>query len=325
MTDIFKSLTQYIKNNDKIYIMTHKNPDLDGLGSAIALYTIVKSFHKECYIIDTEDEKNSTVKKMEEILEQNHIEIEKKTEADLQNEDLDRVLLIIVDVHKKELIESPNLLDRINHVIVLDHHIKGSSYITKTILSYINSHMSSVTEFMVYYLKYLNKSVDPVIATIMITGIEIDTNSYKLKTTEKTYEAAAILASFGADSILKQELLKENKEVYLRRSQFVKESYMINQVMAMCTLDEKIYVPKDLAEIAEQLLQFNDVEASFVVGKLKEDVVGISARSLGNVDVETVMEELGGGGHLTDAACQLKNCSIEEAKNKVIKIVNRGE
>lgn len=322
MIDIFKSLTQYMKKFSCIYIMTHKNPDLDGLGASLCLYTIAKSFKKECYIIDTEEETNNTVKKMYEILKQNEIVIETKKEKEAIK-DLKDVLLIIVDVHKAEMVESSLLLEKASNVIVLDHHIKGTNYIKTTDLCYINSGMSSVTELMAYYLKYLNKMVDPVIATIMITGIEIDTNNYKLKTSEKTYEAAAILTSMGADPILKQELLKEDKDAYLKRSHFIRHSNMINQNMAMCTMDDEIYTPKDLAEIAEQLLQFDNVEASFTIGRIKEDVVGISARSLGNVDVEAIMEQLGGGGHLTDAAAQLTNKTIKEAKESVLKIVNK--
>lgn len=323
MIDIFKSLTQYIKKFSSIYIMTHKNPDLDGLGSSICLYMIAKSFKKECYIIDTNDEKNSSVKKMYEVLEQQNIILDTKKENEaLQNMNED-TLLIILDVHKPEMVESRKILEAAKHVIVLDHHIKGTNYIKPTDFSYINSGISSVTELMAYYLKYLNKTVDPVIATVMITGIEIDTNNYKLKTTEKTYEAAAILTAMGANSILKQELLKEDKDSYLKRSNFVKHSYMVNDKMAMCTMDDDIYTPKDLAEIAEQLLQFDDVEASFSIGKIQDDVVGVSARSLGNVDVEEIMEKLGGGGHLTDAAAQIKNGTIEEVKNRVLEIVNK--
>lgn len=322
MTEIFQSLTEYIKKFPKIYIMTHKNPDLDGLGASICLYTIIKSFGKDCFVIDTNDSKNRTVEKMYEILKTKELVIEQKKEKNALQELNEETLLIILDVHKKEMVESETLLQKSKHVIVIDHHIKGSSYIKTADLSYINSGISSVTELMVYYLKYLNRTVDPVIATIMITGIEIDTNNYKLKTTEKTYGAGAILTSMGADSILKQELLKEDKDAYLKRSDFVKNSSMINKNTALCTMDAEIYTPKDLAEIAEQLLQFDNVEVSFSIGKIKENVIGISARSLGNIDVEKIMEQLGGGGHKTDAASQLVDITIEEAKKRIIEIVN---
>lgn len=323
MTDVFQTLTEMIKKYDIIYIMTHKNPDLDGLGASICLYEIVTSFKKECYIIDTSESKDSSVCKMYELLKEHKIEMKQKKENQAIKELTSETLLIILDVHKTEMLESKKLLEKASHVIVLDHHIKGTNYIKETEFSYINSNISSVTELMVYYLKYLNKQINPVIATIMLTGIEIDTSNYKLKTTEKTYEAAAILTSIGADAILKQELLKETKEAYLKRSYFVNKSEMINDNMALCIMDDAIYTPKDLAEIAEQLLQFDKVEASFTVGKLEKNLVGVSARSLGNVNVEEIMSVLGGGGHLTDAAAQLANVTMEEVKNQILEIVNQ--
>ncbi|MCI8545062.1 MAG: hypothetical protein HFH09_02390 [Bacilli bacterium] len=323
MIDAFHTLTKLIKKYDNVCIMTHKNPDLDGLGASICLYKIVTSFKKECYIIDTEEPKDRSVLKMYEFLQQNKVEVKQKAEKKALQEISENTLLIILDVHKAEMVESKKILENCKHVIVLDHHIKGTNYIKETEFSYINSSISSVTEFMVYYLKYLNKTVESIIATIMITGIEIDTSNYKLKTTEKTYEAAAILTSMGANSILKQELLKETKEAYLKRSYFVDKSDMINENMALCMMDDSIYTPKDLAEIAEQLLQFDKVEASFTIGRLEKNVIGVSARSLGNVNVEEIMSILGGGGHLTDAAAQLANAKMEEVKNRIIEIVNQ--
>lgn len=322
MIDVFHTLTETIKKYDIIYIMTHKNPDLDGLGASICLYKIITSFKKECYIIDAEEQNDRSVVKMYELLQKNKIEVNLTKETTVLQKQMENSLLIILDVHKAEMVESKKLLENSKHVIILDHHIKGTSYIKETELSYINSSISSVTEFMVYYLKYLNKNVNPVIATIMITGMEIDTSNYKLKTTEKTYEAAAMLTSMGANSILKQELLKETKEAYLKRSYFVNKSEMINENMALCIMDDSIYTPKDLAEIAEQLLQFDKVEASFTIGRLEKNIIGVSARSLGNVNVEEIMSALGGGGHLTDAAAQLFNKTIIEVKDKILKIVN---
>lgn len=320
MNDIFKLLTEYIKKFPRVYIMTHKNPDLDGLGSAICLHEIVTSFKKECFIIDTDEIQNSTVQKMYNILKEKSIFFHriKEKEAILNT---NNTLLIVLDVHKENMVESSLLLSKCENIIVIDHHIKGTDYIKTTDLSYINANLSSVVEFMVYYLKYLNKIVNPIIATIMLTGIEIDTSNYKLKTSEKTFEAASILTSMGVDSILKQELLKEDKEVYVKRSYFVKNSDMINDNIAICTMDDNIYEPKEIAEIAEQLLQFNNIEASFAIGKLKENLIGVSARSLGNVDVEKMMKKLGGGGHLTDAATQISDSKIEEVKKQLIEII----
>ena len=171
------------------------------------------------------------------------------------------------------------------------------------------------------YLKYLNKKVSPLIATIMLSGIEIDTNSFNVKTTAETYEAAAFLAKMGADNVIKQELLKESKDEFVRRQEFVRDSFMINRNMAMCILDDNIYDKEDLATIAEELLQFDEVEASFSIGKLSKTTIGVSARSIGKINVEEIMTQLGGGGHITEAAAQIKKSSIDKVKKAIIEIV----
>lgn len=325
MTDVLKNLTNLIKNYDKVYVMTHKNPDLDGLGACICFHEIIKSFKKECAIIDSKEINSSTVIKMYEKLKEENINLNKIMKKQALKEITDNTLLLIIDVHKKDMVEVPELVDLCKHIVVLDHHIKGDSYIKDTEFTYLNSGLSSMIEFSVYYLKYLNKTVDSLIATIMLTGMEIDTNGYNLKTTDKTYEAAAQLTKMGADNIIKQEILKENKNDYVKRSDLVKHSYMINENMAMCTLDEEYYTPKDLATISEQLLQFDDVEASFTIGNLNENTVGVSARSIGKIDVEVIMKKMGGGGHVTEAAVQVKDSNIKTVKKQIIEIVSEAE
>ena len=319
---IYKIITDLIKKYDNIIIMTHQNPDLDGLGASIALYQIIKAFKKEVYLFKTLDETTTPVQKMYEVLEQNKIEIESVNKRNYQHIITDDTLLFIIDVHKKTIIEHPTILKRVKNVVVLDHHIKSFGYIKNTISSYINSNLSSMAEFMTGYVKYKNQPLSPVIATILLAGMEIDTNSFNVKTPENSYAAAAYLAKIGADNILKQELLKENKEEFLKRQNFIKKSFMVNQNMAMCILDNNEYSPKDLATIAEELLQFENVEASFTIGNLSDKVIGVSARSLGKINVETYMAKLGGGGHLTDAACQLKNMTLKEAEKQVKKVIN---
>ena len=182
----------------------------------------------------------------------------------------------------------------------------------------INASLSSTVEFVTKYFKYLNKTVDPIIATFMLVGLEIDTNNFRLKTTKDTYEAASFLSQIGADNVLKQELLQENKDDYIRRQKLIEKSYMVNESMALCVADNQIYESKDLAYIAEQLLQFENVAASFVIGHLSKDTIGISARSLGNINVEEIMAKLGGGGHLTEAATQIKNSTLKKVEKQLI-------
>ena len=147
----------------------------------------------------------------------------------------------------------------------------------------------------------------------------------ELKTTDKTYEAASYLIKLGADNILKQELLQENKDNYVKRQKLIEKSFMINKNMTLCILDNKVYENKDLAAIAEELLQFENVEASFVIGKIKSNIIGISARSIGKINVEEIMAKLGGGGHYTEAATQIKDKTIVEVQKMLLDTIKEEQ
>lgn len=317
MEQIFKALTQLIKNNDNIYIMTHRNPDFDGMGSAIGLQQIIYSFKKESYIIFNNKEKNASLAKSYDLLKGKELYFNTISKVKALNNIKEGSLLIILDTHKQEMTELPELINKTKNIIIIDHHIKSKDYIKDSTLTYINANLSSTVEFVSKYFKYLNKTVDPLIATLMLVGLEIDTNNFRLKTTKDTYEAASFLSDLGADNVLKQELLQENKDDYLKRQKLIERSYMFDD-KAICVADCEIYESKDLAYIAEQLLQFENVAASFVIGHIAKDTIGISARSLGNINVEEIMARLGGGGHLTEAATQIKDSTLKKVEKQLI-------
>lgn len=321
METIFNKLTKLIKENDEIYIMTHSNPDYDGMGSAIALQQIINKFKKKSYIIKNAKDTDKSLSKAYKYLKDNNIEHNFITKSEALNNIKEDSLLIILDTHKKQLLEIPNLIDKTSNIIVLDHHIKNKESIKEGILSYINSNLSSTVEFITYYMKYLNFNINPLIATFLLIGLEIDTNNFKLKTTDKTYETAAFLSRQGADNILKQELLQEEKENYLEKQKLIEKSYMALPDIAFCIADEKEYTKQDLAIVAEKLLQFENVEASFVIGKTNENEISVSARSIGSVNVEEIMQQMGGGGHITEAATQIENSSFENVKKQLLEIL----
>ncbi len=318
MEEIFKQLTQLIKNSDKVIFMTHQNMDLDGFASILALSKIVSSFKKDNYILIDNNPKNISVKKSIEKLKQTKLEFNYIYKKNAPGYLTDNTIIIILDVHKPTMLEMPSLLMKTNNIIVIDHHIKCKQYIQNTILNYINSNMSSTIEIIAGYLKFMNKTVDPVIATMMLAGIEIDTNSFNVKTTSTTFETAAFLMNIGADNVLKQELLKEDKDEYMSRQKYIENSYMLKNNIAICTLDNKIVDGNTLAQIAEDLLQFDGVESAYCIGYISKNKVGISARSLGKEDVEHIIKNLGGGGHSTEAATQIKNVNIESALNMLM-------
>lgn len=318
METIFNKLTELIKGYDEIFIMTHYNPDYDGMGSAIALQQIINKFKKKSYIIKNVKDTDKSLNKAYKYLEDKKIEHCFINKTDAMNSIKEDSLLIILDTHKQQLLEIPSLIDKTDKVVVLDHHIKSKDNIKEGILSYINSNLSSTVELIARYMKYLNFTIDPLIATFLLIGLEIDTNNFKLKTTDKTYETAAFLTRQGADNILKQELLQEEKENYVQKQRLIEQSYMINKTTAICIADDKEYNNQDLAIVAEKLLQFEDVESSFVIGKLNDNKIGISARSIGNIDVEEIMRKMGGGGHLTEAATQIEDTTIEKVKEELL-------
>ena len=309
MNSFFKKLDEEIKKHKNIIIMGHINPDLDCIGSSLGLYYGIE---KNVYIFKTKDKVNDSMKKAFKILEQENIRFIDKTNY---KEYLEKPLLIITDLHRKSLLEHEEILDEIEDVVIVDHHIVGKDKIESK-LEYIDSKSSSATEIVAHYLKYKEKQVNSKIATIMLAGIEIDTNGYNMKTTEKTFKTAAELMSMGADNILKQNILKIKKEDYINRTKQIQNSYMVNNMM-ICKLEGNNYNPSYLATMSEDLLRFDKVEASFTLGELSNKKIGISARSLGNINVEQIMSSLGGGGHLTDAACQIES-DINQAENQLI-------
>ena len=317
MNNLFIKLDKLIDKYDNFILMGHKNPDLDVLGSCLALYYIIKEKNKQPYIfIDKEYKENSNeiIRKSLDKLDLNYIN---KNNC---NQIIKNSLLIIVDVHQQQRLEYPEIINNNIDIVVIDHHIMHQNYIKNNILLYNDTTLSSIVELMTYYLHYYNIKVDPITSTIMLAGIEIDTSNYNLKTTSKTYIAASYLMEMGADSILKQELLKQSKDDYIRRADYIKNSFMINGKIAMCILNDKC-TNILLAEIADELLKFVNVEASFVIGTLDNNNIGISARSIGNYDVENVMKRFNGGGHKTNAAAEVSNKNIRDIKNEIIKKV----
>ena len=318
MQSLFEKLNKIIEEYDSFVIMGHKDPDLDSLGSSLGLCEIIESFNKKAYLfLDYKhlEEYNSNINQAFNKIEETIKCVDKSSYKKVTG----KTLLIITDVHTQDRLEYPDLCDLFD-TLVLAHHIKNKNYIKNTKFLYLDSNLSSMSELVTYYASYMNINLDNVISTILLAGIEIDTNSFNLKTTSKTYEAASILMDMGADSILKQELLKEIKEEYIKRASFIKNSFMINSNMAMCIISG-ITTSKTLAEVAEEMLNFDEVEVSFTIGKIDSREIGISARSLGMIDVSSIMKKMGGGGHSSNAAAQIKDKTLKEVKQNLIDII----
>ena len=320
METLFNRLNDIFKSHSKVIVMAHHDPDLDAISSSLALSYILEKLEVENYIFLSKKRYNSYTNSVSQLLEratnENYIYPDNYKKIIDEN-----TVLVILDVHQKDRLEYPSILDDVKNIVVLDHHIKGNSYIRDTELFYIDSTSSSMAEFMVEYAKFLNINFNTLLSTALLAGIEVDTNGFTLKTTEKTFSVAAHLTAMGADSVLKQELLKESKDDYLRRADFIRSSYIVNKNIAICPLTVLTSTKEELAEIAEELLKFEYVEASFAIGQLKNNEVGVSARSIGNINVCEIMKRLGGGGHVTNAACQMSNATVKEVESKICEVL----
>lgn len=306
---IFDKLTKKIREYEKIIITSHKNPDLDGLTSSIVLASIARKFNKEAFVYLNEE--NISTTKVKELVGTSYF-------VDKYNVDKN-TLLIIVDTSSELYISSEKMLEDFQHIVVIDHHEISENNIENVEMRYINNNLSSIIEFMTYYLKYLNFKIEENLATLMLAGLEIDTNSFNMKTTSETYKAASILMEMGASSILKQDLLRNSREEILKRYELIKKSYVYKDIISICPLTG-LHNPVELAQIADELLSFKNIEITFCLGLINKDEVRISIRTRGKYNAKAIASKLNGGGSLTSSAAVL-TISVKECEEKIKEIV----
>ena len=313
----YMKIENLINNSDTVFITAHKYIDLDALGSVLGIYYIVNNIGKNAYIVIDDAEINpevkralSTIKKIDDIIP--------KTYEEIKSLITDNSLLIVCDTNKKTRVQNQELL-KINNKVVIDHHVESKSVIEDLSYKFIDISSSSATEIVLDLINELNIYIPAEVATIMLAGMYIDTNGFSIKTSEKTHIYASMLYKFGADSKEAQYLLKQNFTEFKRRQKLTLATEIYDEYAV--TTSESVYSSTELAKASDVLLTFNNVEASFSIAKLDDDVVGISARSLGNVDVEKVMLHFNGGGHKTDAATQIKGKSVEEIKKELLEFL----
>ncbi|GAE34431.1 phosphoesterase [Halalkalibacter akibai JCM 9157] len=301
--------------------MGHKNPDMDAIGAAIGVQKIADVNEKEASIIIDHTDINHDVQKLMEEVE-NHDNLWSKFIT--PNEALEEVtpgtLLIVVDTHKPSLVIEPKLLEEVERIIVLDHHRRGEEFIKDPVLVYMEPYASSTAELVTELLEYQPKKLkmDRLESTALLAGIIVDTKSFAVRTGARTFDAASFLRSNGADTTLVQTLLKEDLEHYVKRAKLIESAYFYHKGIAISIAnDDEVYSQIIIAQAADTLLNMKGTVASFVLSKRKDGVVSISARSLGEVNVQLIMERLNGGGHLTNAATQLEDVDLDEAKGKL--------
>ncbi|SES22530.1 DHH family phosphoesterase [Salipaludibacillus aurantiacus] len=318
---ISHAIRDFVVESDKVFVMGHKNPDMDSIGAAIGMLKIAEANGKDGFVVLNPDEVNQSVHKLlEEIEKHDDLWAQFITPEEAREEATDDSLLVVVDTHKPSLVMEPKLVDKMDRTIVIDHHRRGEDFIDDAVLVYMEPYASSTAELVTELLEYQpsQPDLDVLESTALLAGIIVDTKSFAIRTGARTFDAASYLRSNGADTTLVQKLLKEDLEQYVKRSKLVENAYIYSGGMAISKGDpDEPYNQVLIAQAADTLLTMNDVVASFVISELSDGRISISARSLGEVNVQVIMEMLDGGGHLTNAATQLKDSTIEEAEEKL--------
>lgn len=318
---ISHALKDLIKDSDNVLIMGHKTPDLDSLGATLGVLHIAKTNGVDGFVVFNDKDVTTGVDrvidkvKQEESLWKYFIGPE-EAESIRTN----RSLIVIVDTHRPSLVTHEKLLHEAQHVVVIDHHRRGEEFIQHPTLVYMEPYASSTSELVTELIEYQSekKRLSTLEATALLAGIIVDTKSFALRTGSRTFDAASYLRSQGADLVLIQHFLKEDLATVIKRNQLIERASIYRDSVAIATAnEEEIYDTITIAQAADMLLTVDRVEASFVIAPTDDKTIAISARSLGEINVQLIMEAMGGGGHLTNAATQIKELSMDEIEKKL--------
>ena len=309
------ALEELIAENEQVMIMGHINPDIDALGSALGMYRLSKNLGKEAYIVaDTSGMALSSVQaSLNEEEEYKDVIINKEVAENKITKD---TLLIVVDTHKSSYVEDPNLLDMTNKIAVIDHHRRGTDFIEKSILTFHEVYASSAAELVTELLQYTQTQIKlPTIeAECLYAGIMMDTKNFTFKTGVRTFEAAAYLRKCGVNIIKVKKWFQSDLETYNKITEIIKNTEIIKDTIGIAIYEE---IDKNAnvicAKSADELLTIGNISASFVLGNDGNQIT-ISGRSIGDINVQVILEKLGGGGHITLAGAQIEGKNIEEVK-----------
>ena len=314
---ISHALKDILTEGDKVIIMGHKRPDLDAVGAAIGVSRFASMNNLEAYVVLNEEDIDPTLSRvMEEIDKKPELKERFVTSDEAWDMMTSKTTVVVVDTHKPEMVLDENILNKANRKVVIDHHRRGENFISNPLLVYMEPYASSTAELVTELLEYqpTEQRLSRLESTIMYAGIIVDTRNFTLRTGSRTFDAASYLRAHGADTILTQQFLKDDVDTYINRSELIRTVEVQDHGVAIAHgSNDKIYHPVTVAQAADELLSLEGIEASYVVAKREDNLIGISARSLGGINVQLTMEALGGGGHLTNAATQIKGVTIEEA------------
>lgn len=320
---VAQALEELMNSASNVIIMGHTNSDIDAMGSGMGVYRIAKTIGKDAYIVN---ETNGTsldnfINDLKDIEEYNDVIIDK---AEALNKISADSLLVVVDTDKKNYVEAPELLDKTDKIVVIDHHRRGTDYIENAILTFHEVYASSACELVTELVEYAEKTVKLTKFEVeaLYAGIMMDTKNFTFKTGVRTFEAAAFLKKCGVDIIKVKKWFQSDLETYNKISEIVAKSEIIDDTIAISIYDkEDSDANITCAKAADELLTISNITASFVIGKMG-DKIYISGRSIGDINVQLILEKLGGGGHITVAGAQVEGMTQEEVKQELINRIN---
>lgn len=324
---ISQTLASLIKQSENVLVMGHKQSDLDSFGASLAIKKFVDAFEKKAYVILDEsslEEKTGNIarKLMKEDMYKGSI-IPPMKAMDLINEE---TLLICVDNHKPTLAISEEVIDKADKVVVIDHHRRGEDFMDSPILTYLEPAASSTVELIVELFEYQRVEIEvlPMEATVMYAGMLIDTNYFRTHVGSRTFQVASKLKEMQANVSKAYEILQDDYKTTLEKMNISANAYRFgNDALIAYGNEEDIHTRPLLAKVGNELLNISEIKAVFVVGRIDKDKIAISARSKTGINVQLIMEKLGGGGHFSMAACQVEEKSIKETINKLEEAIDQ--
>lgn len=324
---ISQTLASIVKQSQNVLIMGHKQSDLDSFGASLAVAKFVKAFEKDAYVIVDEnslEEKTGNIARrlMAEDLYKGKI-ISPAKAIDLIDED---TLLICVDNHKPALAISEELLDKAEKIVVIDHHRRGEDFVDSPILTYLEPAASSTVELVVELFEYQRVEIEvlPTEATVMYAGMLVDTNYFRNHVGSRTFQIASKLKEKQANVSRAYEFLQDDYKTTQEKMSISANAYRFgNDILIAYGNEEEIYTRPLLAKVGNELLNIAEIKAVFVAGRIDKDKIAISARSKTEVNVQLIMEKLGGGGHFSMAACQVEEKTVKETIDKLEEAIDQ--
>lgn len=325
---ISQALKELIDQADQLFVMGHKKPDMDSLGACLGIRRIAEMNGKECWIVVDDEQQHSDIQRlMREVDNYQNIKDHIISPSEALEKATANSLLVMVDHAKESITISPALYDQLqNRLVIIDHHRRGEEFPENPLLVYIEPYASSTCELITEMFEYQpreGKGLNKLEATTMLTGIQIDTKSFTKSAGTRTFDAASYLRSAGADGMMIQSFMKEDSQSFMQRNHLLARAEINDQIAICAGEEDRYYDSVTAAQAADMLLQISNVDASFVITKRPDGGVGVSARSMGDFNVQVVMEKMSGGGHLANAATQISGKTVAEVKQELLNLLHQ--